>query len=84
MVMCETSDKYADLVVCAISSIVPPRLSANEVELIPDKINNLRAISVVKVDRIITIKRNDVIAQIGELDRTSLSLFTQKFKALVD
>ena len=82
-VICETADAYKDLVVCAISSVVPQELSANEILIKPDNFNNLRAISVIKVDRIVTIKRQDVIAQIGILQETDLEKLKNTFKKLV-
>jgi hypothetical protein len=42
VVVCETNDKFKDLVVCAISSIVPPVLSSNELLLKSNHINKLR------------------------------------------
>lgn len=84
VVVCETKDKYEDLVVCAISSVVPSILSDNEFLLKPNHVNKLRADSVVKVDRIVTVKGRDVIARIGKLEMESLAMFTEKFKQLVD
>ena len=84
VVICETKDKYRDLVVCAISSVVPTVLGKNEILLQPDQINKLRAESVIKVERIVTIKNRDVIAQIGKLDTDSLASFKEKFIGLVD
>jgi len=42
VVITETEDKYKDLVVSAISSVVPSQISRREVLLKPNKINNLR------------------------------------------
>lgn len=56
VVVCETKDKYKDSVVCAVSSVVPKNLTENEILLQNDKHNNLRAVSIVKVDRIFTAK----------------------------
>ena len=84
MVICHTKDKYKDLVICAISSVVPGTLSENEILLQPDNFNGLRAISVLKVDRIVTAKRQDVIAQLGFLDAKNLTHFKALFKNLVD
>lgn len=84
VVVCETKDKYADIVVCAISSVVPQVLSNNEFPIKPNKINKLRSDSVVKVDRIVTVKSRDVIATIGKLEVESLETFAKKFKQLVD
>lgn len=82
VVVCETTDKYRDLVVCSVSSVLQTVLSENEILLHPDKMNNLRAISVIKVDRIFTVKRHDVIANIGELDTKTLKAFKEKFQKL--
>lgn len=84
VVIFETSDKYKDLVVCAISSVIPSDLGVNEVLLNPDQTNKLRAESVIKVDRIVTVKRRDIIARIGRLDPECLAVFQEKFKSLID
>lgn len=84
VIVCETKDKYKDLVVCSISSVVPTILGANEIRLQPDQINKLRAVSVIKVDRIVTVKQHDVIAKIGKLNTDSLAAFKEKFKGLTD
>lgn len=62
VVVCKTQDKYQDLVVCSISSVIPKNLSKHEMLLQTDKNNNLRADSVIKVDRVFTAKQQDVIA----------------------
>ncbi len=84
VVVCETMDVYKDLVLCAISSVVPTNLSENEMLLQVDKENGLRKDSVLKVDRIVTAKEYDVIAKIGSLDTDYLDKFKEKFKNLVD
>jgi mRNA interferase MazF len=84
IVVCETKDKYKDLVVCAISSVVPPKLTANEIILTPDKHNGLRKESVLKTDRIVTAKRSDVIAKLGKLSGVTLDKFKDTFKRLVE
>lgn len=82
-VVCSTKDSYRDLVVCAISSVVPKSLTENEILLKPDKENNLRTESVLKVDRIVTVKSRDIIAQIGKLTPTDLASFKEKFTNLI-
>lgn len=84
VVVCETADKYRDLVVSAISSVVSDVPGENEIAIDPDLTNRLRTASVIKVDRIVALKRQDVIAHIGKLDPDSLKLFKDKFKRLVD
>jgi len=84
VLVCLTKDKYKDLVVSAISSVVPDRLNENEILIRPDKTNNLRTESVIKVDRIVPVKAEDVIANIGELNKDDLAKFKRKFKNLID
>ncbi len=75
VVITETDDKYKDIVVAAISSVVPSKLSKREILLKPDKINNLRADSILKADRIVTLKREDKITDLGSLSPIKLSEF---------
>jgi mRNA interferase MazF len=75
VVIAETMDKYKDLVVSAISSVVPSNITHREIFLAPNRTNNLRADSIIKVDRIVTLKRNDKIADLGKLSTTELSDF---------
>lgn len=75
VVITETDDKYRDLVVSAISSVVPSTISHREIILRPDKVNNLRSDSVIKVDRIVTLKREDKIANLGKLSENELLEF---------
>ena len=84
VVVCETQDKYKDLVVCAISSVIPKSLSVNEILLPTDNSNNLRTKSVIKVDRIFTAKQHDIIFQLGKLSQTDLDNFKKTFKNLVE
>ena len=83
VVICETKDSYKDLVLCAISSVMPSNPAENEIILPADKINGLRKDSVLKVDRIVTAKKQDVIAKIGKLADKDLKTFKEKFKLLV-
>jgi mRNA interferase MazF len=83
-VVCETGDVYKDLVLCAISSVVPLKPGENEVLLVRDNQNGLRKNSVLKIDRIVTAKAQDVIAAIGELSPSDLEKFKEKFKQIVD
>jgi mRNA interferase MazF len=84
VVVCETKDSYKDLVLCAISSVIPLKLNENEILLSVDKENGLRKDSVLKLDRIVTAKEQDVIAQIGKLNASDLQKFKEKFRNLVD
>ena len=82
-VVCETKDVYKDLVLCAISSVVPTKITENEMLLAADKETNLRKDSVLKIDRIVTAKEQDVIARIGKLGKADLVEFKKKFKNLI-
>jgi mRNA interferase MazF len=84
IVICETKDFYKDIVVCAISSVVPKNFTENEMLLKKDAVNNLRVDSVAKIDRIVTAKRNDIIAALGKLSKKDLENFKKKFKNLID
>ena len=83
VVICETTDKFKDIVVAAVSSVVPTELNENDILLTPDTVNSLRATSILKVDRIVTVKLEDVIAKLGELNIAQRKLFIEKFNNLV-
>jgi mRNA-degrading endonuclease toxin of MazEF toxin-antitoxin module len=84
VLICRTKDKYSDLVVAAISSVIPDQLTENEILLQSSTNSGLRKVSVIKVDRIVTMKSEDLIAHIGELENSDLKVFREKFKGLVD
>jgi flavin reductase (DIM6/NTAB) family NADH-FMN oxidoreductase RutF len=84
VVICVTKDKYQDPVVSAISSVVPGKLNENEILIESDSTNNLRKKSVIKVDRIVTVKSMDVIARIGALSEKQRDKFKKKFINLVE
>ena len=84
VVVSSTKDKYKDLILCAISSVVPEKISAFEISLQPNKANKLRVPSIIKVDRIVTLKKEDVIASLGTLSDPETIHFKEKFKQLVD
>ena len=78
-VITETSDKYKDIVVSASSSVVPDKLTEREF-VVPIGIKNkLRVNSVVKTDRIVTVKRENIVAQLGQLNEAELN----KFKSIL-
>ena len=83
VVIAETIDKYKDLVVSSISSVVPTEISPREILLRPNGINILRANSIVKVDRIVTLKRADVIADLGKLSGKELTEFKSILNSLI-
>ena len=83
VIITETEDKYRDLVVSAISSIVPSSLSLREIIPKPSNINNLRVESVIKVDRIVTLKRGDKLAKLGMLSAQKLAEFKNILSEMV-
>lgn len=83
VVITETADKYKDLVISAISSVVPDSLDPNEILINPNSANKLRAQSVIKVDRIVTLKQDDKIADLGRLSDSEIVVFKKVFVDLV-
>jgi mRNA interferase MazF len=79
-----TKDRYKDLVIAAISSVVPIHLTGNEMLISPSLYNKLKVNSVLKIDRLATVKQVDMIAPLGQLDSSELKLFQSIFKKLVD
>ena len=84
LVVCETKDKHRDLMLCAISSVIPDVLGDSEILLQPDKVNKLRVRSVIKVDRIMTLKQGAIIATLGSLTASEAGRFKQKIIELVN
>lgn len=83
VVITETADKYKDLVVSAICSVVPDSLDPNEILINPSQTNKLRVQPVIKVDRIVTLKRKDKIADLGRLSDQEIIVFRKTFTDLV-
>ena len=80
-----TKDKYKDVIVCFIGSVIPPSaINDQEIILYPNPINNLRSVSIIKVYRIATIKNSFIASVIGKLDDFQLKEFKSLFKSLVD
>lgn len=84
VVVCATKDKYQDIVLCAISSVVPLDVNPFEIALSPNSTNKLRAPSIIKVDRIATLKQSDIVTVLGALSESEADVFKKKFKLLVD
>ncbi len=55
LVITETKDKFKDLILCAISSVIPANAGNFEIILQPSSTNKLRVPSVIKIDRIVTL-----------------------------
>lgn len=83
VVITETADKYKDLVISAISSVVPESLNKNEILINPNKTNNLRIQSVIKVDRVVTLKQKDKISNLGKLSSVELINLKKVFYDLI-
>ncbi|MGH2642606.1 MAG: type II toxin-antitoxin system PemK/MazF family toxin [Chitinophagaceae bacterium] len=84
LVITTTKNRYKDLILCAVSSVIKGNTGNFEMLLNPDNLNKLRAISIIKIDRIITLKKERVIASLGKLSDTERKQFIKKFQALVD
>lgn len=78
-----TKDRYHDVIVCAVSSVVEVKLSENEFLIEPTRTNGLRVTSVVKVDRIATLRQSTIITTLGKLSQAELRKFKTIFRSLV-
>jgi mRNA interferase MazF len=83
VVIAETADKYHDVIIAAISSVIPTTLSKNEFIISPSSENGLRVNSVVKVDRIVTAKAENIITQLGNLSKIDKAKFVEVFNSLI-
>jgi mRNA interferase MazF len=79
-----TKDRFKDIVIAAVSSVLPTHLTANEILIQPSLHNKLKVKSVLKIDRLATVRQVDMIAPLGELDPMELKSFQSVFKKLVD
>ncbi len=84
VVITVSEDSYRDVIVCMISSVIPKPILNHQLLLVPSKQNNLRATSILKVCRIVTVENDKVLASIGKLDNEDLKKFKLSFKSLVD
>ena len=78
-----TTDKYKDVIVAAISSVVPDSLTKNEMLIKRNDQNGLRTDSVIKVDRIVTIKESSIITTIGVLSKDQIEILKDKFCGII-
>ncbi|MDQ3682772.1 MAG: type II toxin-antitoxin system PemK/MazF family toxin [Bacteroidota bacterium] len=72
IVVATTDDFYNDVILCLISSVVPPKLSPREVALNPSTENGLRVPSIIKAYRIATIHQSKILSKIGTLSNDKL------------
>lgn len=84
VVIAETKDKYKDIILSAVSSQIPALLSSAEILIKPDSLNGLRVASVIKVDRIFTLKTEKIITKLGRLSLKNTNEFCRVFRELVD
>jgi len=84
LVIAPTKDKYENIIVCAISSLIPPNLTANKNLIAPLKSNKLKVNFAIKIDRIVTLKRDSIIAHLGEIDGALGQKVKARFRSLVD
>lgn len=82
VVVATTDDFYNDVILCLISSVIPPKLSPREVALNPSAENGLRASSVIKAYRIATVHEAKIISRIGTLSNDELKEFVAAFRLL--
>jgi mRNA interferase MazF len=84
VVICQTSDLFKDLVLAAVTSVLHNPLNPNEYLLIPDSANGLRVQSILRCDRIMTLKQETLHIQIGKLNEIDLQQFKVIFKNLIE
>lgn len=87
VVLTVTQDKYQDIVICAISSIVPATIAPREILLTTVdpafSATGLRVDSVIKIDRIATLRSTDVIIKLGQCPPSLWNEIVAKFRTLV-
>jgi mRNA interferase MazF len=82
VIIAETDDRYKDIIVAAITSVVPSQIGKHEVMLEPSVRNGLRVRSVLKVDRLVTTKRKNIIVKLGTLSPEDIEKCIAIFQAL--
>ena len=84
LVVATTKDEFKGIILCAISSVVPENRNEFQVSVKPTKKNGLRVESIVRVDRIMTIQRVDIVLELGILEKEILNKFKRSFKKLAE
>jgi|SRR5665213_4059044 len=82
VVIAETADRYKDIIVAAISSVVPTTVSKNEFIVESSPMNGLRVRFIVKVDRLATQKPTNIIAELGSLSNAEIDKLIAIFQSL--
>ena len=75
VVICETSDGFKDLVLAAITSVLHNPLFSNELLLRASQANGLRVDSILRCDRIMTLKNESLHIKIGQLEKADFAAF---------
>ena len=84
VLVCETSDCYVNLVLAAITLVLHEPLFSNEILLKASEANGLRVDSILRFDRIMTLRRESAYLKISRLEDADLQAFKTAFKNLVD
>ncbi|WP_425390102.1 type II toxin-antitoxin system PemK/MazF family toxin [Ekhidna sp.] len=81
-VVIHRTEKYNDIILCAISSVVPKALGDYEILIKPNPNNGLRVESIIRVERIATLREERAIEKIGSLSDTQLNLLLKTLRDL--
>ena len=87
VVLTVTQDKYKDIIICAISSVVPSTIAPREIFISTGNSSfpatGLRVESIIKIDRLATLRTTDVIMQLGYCPPNLWNEIVTKFRSLV-
>ena len=83
VVVCQTPDKYQDVIVCMISSAASNYTNRFYLPLEPSVQNGLRSVSTIHIYRIATVTASKVLTTIGKLSLAELQEFNTAFQELV-
>jgi mRNA interferase MazF len=84
LVITTTKDEFEDIILCALSSVVPEKRNDFQIPVNPTKKNGLRVESIIRVDRIVTIQRGDIVLELGILEKEILDKFKKSFRRLAE
>ncbi|GAB4240243.1 MAG: hypothetical protein Tsb0034_16640 [Ekhidna sp.] len=79
-VVIHRTKKHNDIILGAISSVVPKSLGDYEIFIKPNPNNGLRVESIIRVERIVTLREERVIEKIGSLSDTQLNLLLKTLR----
>jgi len=81
-VVIHVTKKYNDIILFAISSVVPQSLGDYEILIKPKPGNGLKVESIVRVERIATLRTERIIKKIGSLSEAQLKLLLKTLRNL--